>query len=897
MKAFLQLVAEDLREKFGTDLSRLVVVFPNKRAELFMNDYLLAIGGDSPVWAPRYTTIRDLFLSFSTLGINDPIDSVCRIHQLYADLASDSISLDLFYGWAERILSDFDDIDKNMVNADRLLRNLADIKELENTDYLTDEQVRVLCDFFVDFSVENNSEIKERFRVLWDTLNDLYHRLNDALLAEGLAYEGALFRRVAERIKSGENMWDNRVDKYVIVGFNVLDRVEQELFSEMKKAGKALFYWDYDKFYAPASAEHNHFEAGLFVRENLLRFGNELSEQHFDNLSRIPHVEMVAASTEAVQAQSVAGWLRSHLTPDPKRTAVVLCNENLLQPLLHALPENVSEVNITKGYPLAHTDAATLVEQHLARWERHASPPSTEKMLTALIDTVNETARAYVGAETFTTDSFDHVLQSEAYYLMSTLLNRLLNIARSGRLLVNAATLHRLVRQITRQSTIPFHGEPAVGLQIMGVLETRCLDFDHIVMLSVNEGVLPQSVSDHSFIPYLLRRAYGLTTPERRTAVYAYYFYRLIQRAQRLRLLYNSSSEGMVQGEMSRFMTQLLVESPIRISHRVLTSEQKNIARSPVPLAKPADLQLRLARPSKVRPGAQIPYLSPSAINTYLRCPLLFYYQYVGKFKEPKPDKDDIRPNVLGTIFHAAAENIYQDFRRSHAGSVDPELLQRLSADRSRLDAYIRRAFDQAEVDYRVLEASVVELYLRSLLRHDSRMGNFQILATEHNVSMLLPLPSGAAAMEVEVGGQIDRLDLVNRNGTETLRILDYKTGGKEETAASLEEIFTLRGSRQKHYMLQTFLYSLMMAQDELAAQHPLAPALFFVNHAQKDSFSPYLRLGGEEVTDFGKLLSEFRERLQSLVAEILDPDLPFSPPDPDDPVCKNCKYYALCYQ
>ena len=921
MPAFLQLVAQDLRQKFGADLSRVVVVFPNKRAELFINDYLLGDTDTAPIWAPRYLTISDLFHSFSTLAVNDPIDTVCRLYRCYTERVEGAPSLDVFYGWAERILADFDDLDKNMADAKALFQNLSDLKTLEDPNaFLTDEQKEVLRTFFADFDAHQESEIRKNFLQIWHNLLPLYQQLNAELAAEGLAYEGALFRRVVEDLKQERIPLDSHVDCYAFVGFNVLDKVEEQLFTLLKKQQKALFYWDYDTFYLGTANQDVPFEAGLFLRENLLKFPNSLSPEHFDNLRHIEHIEMVAASTEVAQAQSVGPWLEAHLTLDPKRTAVVLCNENLLQPLLHALPENVREVNITKGFPLGHTEVATMVEDRLSDFEQHTTPLTTEQMLIDLIHRVNTAAGAYVQASGFSTEEFEMVLHSEAFYLMSTLLNRLLLIAQSGRLQVGPTALRRIVRQIVRQSTIPFQGEPAVGLQVMGVLETRCLDFESLILLSVNEGTLPQTSNDTSFIPYLLRKAFGLTTPERRTAVYAYYFYRLIQRAKHVRLLYNSSSEGLVQGEMSRFMTQLLIDHHLPITHKVLTGQQETMVRHPQPAAKPDHLLQILSRPTADSGDAPVLQISPSALNTYLRCELQFFYKYVQRIKEAKPDEGEIQPNILGLIFHTAAENIYKDTALlqppnaplskttsdlfQQGKRIDLSKLKALAANTPRLKAYVEQAYRQVAEDEGLqqptaplLESNVVMMFLRSLLLYDGTHGDLRVLGLEHHVSLRLPLPEGVPAEVIEIGGFIDRLDVVEEDGRSLLRIVDYKTGGKTETTSTVRDLFDHRGLEHKHYMMQTFIYALILHElSPITPMLPIAPTLFFVNHARNPSFTPYLKLGGEHLTDFARIADDFRKHLTQLIAEVLDPSRPFRPTD-DTRTCTSCPYYALCYQ
>lgn len=394
MSYFLQHVAQDLRAHFA-DLSRVVVVFPNRRAGLFLNDYLVEDApDDTPLWAPRYVTISELFRELSDVTLNDAVDSVCRLYAHYVDLlrsagdaAADELSLDTFYGWADRILADFDDVDKNMADASQLFRNLEELKELDDMGFLDDAQKELIGSFFSNFDPDHKSELRERFRRLWNALLPLYRRLNAELLAEGKAYEGALYRRVVYALAEERCALPADVDCYAVVGFNVLDKAEQHLFEIMKKAGKARFYWDYDSYYADPyrAADRNTspgFEAGLFIEENLRNFPNALPAECFDNFRNIEQIEMVSATSEAAQAQSVSGWLEHHLPPDEtahRRTAVVLCNENLLQPVLRVFPERVHQVNVTKGFPLGHAEANTLVEQGFADLERRGiSLPAAE---------------------------------------------------------------------------------------------------------------------------------------------------------------------------------------------------------------------------------------------------------------------------------------------------------------------------------------------------------------------------------------------------------------------------------------------------------------------------------------------------------------------------------------
>lgn len=909
MTPFLYLVAQDLRERFGADLSRMVIVFPNKRAGLFMNEYLLRLSDGAPVWAPRYLTINDLFTSLSEgREVNDPIDSTLRIVRLFQRITGDeSVNVERFYGWAERILADFEDVDKNMADATSLFRNVGELKAFDDTSFLSEEQVAELQKFFSDFRPEAKSQLREKFQQLWDALGEMYRGLNAELAAENKAYEGALYRSVAERLMRGEVRVNPDVEHFVFVGFNVLDRVEHELFKVLQGEGRALFYWDYDNYYVQEEA---HNEAGLFLRENLLAFPNALRGPHFDNLVQPKRIEMVAASTEAIQAQYVAPWLKDNLTDDPKRTAVVLCNENLLQPVLHSLPDTIEELNVTKGFPLSRTAVVTDVEHQMSDWERRGTSMPMAEMIASLAERVEADGRQFVNSQEYDAERFEDILQGEAYFQMFTILNRFAAIlGRFEDQHMTIVTLRRLLRQVVRQSSVPFHGEPAAGLQIMGVLETRCLDFERIIMLSTNDGIIPKKANDNSFIPYLLRKAYGLTTPERRTAVYAYYFYRLLQRSSLVTMTFNNSSDGLSTGEMSRFMTQLMVEWPGRVEHKSLNSVQRAAKVSPTTVDKPENLLQQLS--GKAKNGRMYPSLSPSALSDYLKCQIKFYFKYVRHLREPEEVSEEMQSNVFGSIFHKAAEDLYAYILKNNKGDANRELLNALANDKKAIAAYVKNAFLNFWPEYRHLEASVLEMYLSELLRYDARNGGLHVLGTERKVEALEEVDCNGQKVTVRINGVIDRLDLLHREEGDFVRVLDYKTGNKvkllangtlkETSAKELSELFEPQTT--KGYMLQTFLYCLMLqyeaTRDEWVKEllkRPLAPALFFIKYATNAKYLPLLKINSTVVTDFAPFADEFLTRVKGLVAEIIDVKRPFEP-TPDQEACSRCPYRMVCFK
>ena len=638
MKSFLEHVAEDLLSRYGTNLSRVAVVFPNKRASLFLNEHLARLA-QKPLWSPAYITISDLFRSHSKLQVADPILLVCELHRVFTACTGIDETLDHFYGWGQLLLSDFDDLDKNMAPADKVLANLRDIHELDDTSYLTPEQREMIKRFFSNFSEEHNTELKERFLRLWSHIGEIYHAYNQQLAEKQLAYEGALYRQVAT-----DETLEFEYDTYVFIGFNLLQKVEQTLFSRLEKQGKAIFYQDTDE---------------------------------------VPpcHINLISAPTENIQARYISEWLDADRINDGRKTAIVLCNEGLLQTVIHCLPENVDKINITTGYPLGQTSIASLINT-LINMQVHGYSLRKQTFARRWVESIKRHPYATLMPDDFASQRYtdiqpllhwlisltqtiatskspiiDSPLDTESLFRMYTLLNRLSGLVDSGVLKVDVITLQRLIVQLISTTSIPFHGEPAEGIQVMGVLETRNLDFDHVLLLSCNEGNMPRGVNDTSFIPYALRKAYGLTTIDYKVSIYEHYFHRLLQRAKDVTILYNNATSDGKTAEMSRFMLQLMVENKIPITFQTLKAGQTPQLHAPQAINKTPEVMSQLQRRFAKDAGG----ISPTAINTYLRCQLRFFYRYVCELKEPDNTEDDLIDNRLfGNIFHKAAQLVYQ---------------------------------------------------------------------------------------------------------------------------------------------------------------------------------------------------------------------------------------------
>lgn len=957
MESFLKLVAADLYKHTEGNLAHTAVVFPNKRAGLFFNEYL-AQESDSPIWSPAYVSISELFRSLSPWEVGDPVKLVCELYKIFRRETQSTETLDDFYFWGEMLISDFDDADKNRVDTDKLFSNLQDLRNImDDYTFIDDEQEEAIRQFFQNFSIERRTALKERFISLWNVLGNIYKGFRESLASQNIAYEGMMYRHVIEHLDVDKLPYE----KYVFVGFNVLNKVEHTLFTQLKDVGKAVFYWDYDEFYMKENRQAVTHEAGEFIRRNLRDFPSPLSGELFKNLSKPKEVHYIASSTENAQARYLPQWIRNNLTTPEKETAVVLCNEALLQPVLHSLPAEVKHVNITMGFPLSQTPVysfliallelhthgfnfksgrytfqsvvtllkhpytrqltgqAELLEKELTRNNRFYPLPGElgkDEFLTRLFtplsgnlnlcirlsETLQQVAGIYQANTSGTedTDAFNQ-LYRESLFKAYTTINRFRTLIEEDELTVQSETFRRLLVKVLSTTNIPFHGEPAIGMQVMGVLETRNLDFRHLVLLSVNEGQLPKSGGDSSFIPYNLRKAFGMTTIEHKIAVYAYYFYRLLQRAERITLIYNTSSDGLNRGEWSRFMLQFLIEWPHPITRQFLEAGQSPQGTSSITVEKTPDVMRQMQSLFDVRANPKAKF-SPSALNYYLDCPLKFYYRYVAGLSAPDEVSAEIDSATFGSIFHYAAEHIYKDLT-THGKVINKEALETLLRNEVKLQDYVDTAFKKLffnvpqneKPEYngvQLINSAVIARYLKQLLQNDLRYAPFTFIASEMEVDEPIDIQTPKGVIKSRIGGIIDRMD--SKDGT--LRIVDYKTGGDADTPPHVESLF-IPDKKRSNYVFQTFLYAAIMCRKQPTMK--IAPALLYIHRAATETYSPVIQMGEprkpkEAVEDFSKYEKEYRERLQGLLEEIFNPEKSFTQTEIIEK-CTYCDFKALC--
>lgn len=941
---FLELVAQDLLQTFGNNLSGVTVVIPGKRARLFMNQYL-AMLSEKPVWSPQYQTIDELFLELSPYKKADQIESVCLLYKIYSQLVDNPEPLDEFYSWGEIILSDFDDLDKHRAPADKVFANVHDLHAIQEI-YITEQQAEALRSFFKNFTLESNTELKRRFLRLWEIMPKMYDRLRQELMNKGYLYAGALYRDVVDRYEQATKHGGKETERtklaemqqhtYAFVGFNVVDECEEALF-KLLGTEHTRFYWDYDEMYIndvyfkidePGEQGSKRagapWEAGLFLRNNLRNFPNSLPREYFNNLHTLTDITFVATSTDNAQARYLPKWINEHLTDPENDTAIVLCDEHMLQPVMHSLPEDKPEsINITMGFPLTDTPIYSflsiftamqidgwdhvskrfretfvqkvkrhpyyeIVKDTIMKEDKFLHMDDNLSLLQFLQNIITELGSYY--AQKISENNVYDQLYSESLYQAHKVTNRFITLIEEGTLDVHPITLRRLVRNVLSTTSIPFHGEPAIGMQVMGLMETRNLDFSNLLMLNVGEGTMPKKSDDNSLIPFPIRDAYGLTTIRHRISVFAYYFFRLLQRTKHVTLMYNENSSGIKNNEMSRFMRQLMAETNLPIRHIRLTPENEPFnTQAVVKAEKTAKMLQALQQKYRNKP------LSPTAFNAYLNCPLQFYFKYIAGLYMDRNESDEITAAEMGNIFHNAAEDFYNDlFRKYNTHTITAEMIRPfLEHKETQLAKYIKMGDLESKSGLPLIIHNVILEYLCQLLRYDIKHAPFTIKELETDYTFHINIAKeGEPPINLKIGGRVDRLDSNERG----LVVVDYKTGGLAEAIDSIQAIFDHKAKNAGYYF-QTILYSLAVSHQHHCA---VQPTLFYVHRAYDatgyDS-SLSIKTGRSErevILDVRSIEETFTQMLKDTLHDLFNPNLCFTQTQ-DEQKCKYCDYIKLC--
>jgi hypothetical protein len=962
MTYFLEHIAQSLYSEFGNTLNRHCLVFPNRRAGLYFLKYLAA-RIEKPVWAPSILTVNELFSSYSSLQTAGNEILLFELYKIYRKVKKSPDSFDDFYFWGDMLLNDFDDIDKYLVNASVLFSNVQDIKKIdEQFGGLTEAQVEIIRRFWINFSPEKPTGEKTVFISTWSVLNEIYSGFRSSMKEKKLAYEGMIFRELAENTEmdcSSGMRWD----MVHFIGFNALNECEKVIMTRFKKTGMARFYWDYDNSFLTEGKLNS---AGFFMKDNLKLFGNDMTPGwNYDTLISTESADVkrrvIDTSSDVAQVKLISQLIEQlpDLTSENSHhTAVVLADENLLMPVLTSLPEITGDINITMGYPLKQTLVYTLVK-HLMELQRNASIVNgvvrfshkdvtgilKHTLLSGLIsnkekELINEIIRSNmisVSSDRFAqsdhlyrifnkpstpaslSEYFKDILSvialfnekkedspessvqrnimNEFIYRIILSVNRLETFVNSNEVSFTTDTYIRILDRMLRIQSVPFSGEPLSGIQIMGILETRTLDFKNLIILSVNEGVLPAVSSASSFIPFSLREAFGLPSLNHQESIYSYHFYRLLQRAENVTFVYNSNSEGLRSGEMSRFLIQMKYEmNPepdfLNLNFEIKTqgSIKECLERTDEHLKQ---LESQYLDKSKAR------MMSPSAINTWLNCRMKFYYRYVNRLKEAEKVSADIDPAMLGNILHEIMRSIYQSYKGQ---VVTLEILNSVISKKQQLDNIINGAIIEKFRDEKdgvisgneLIVRDVLLEYIVRILRIDKTIAPFTILNLEDSFSFQLSAGPDASPVEIMVGGKADRIDIVN----DVTRIVDYKTGTVAEHIKTTGDLFTDDRKKDPDAWLQTLLYC--EAYLETRPGSIVRPSVYAIKRLTGGVLADNLTLRADSkseivIDDYGMVREDFLIGLKEVIMAIFSKDEPFTMTSDISGKCSYCPYRALC--
>lgn len=957
MDSFLARVAQAYYNEHKADIRQFTFVFPNQRAGLFFRYYLSKIIS-KPIFSPEVISISDCFASLSQWQQSDKMSDLFRLYRIYRDISKSDETFDSFVFWGEMLLSDFDDVDKYLVDARQLFTNISDLKEIDNVfDVFTEKQIEVIRHFWSNFVPVTEGKTKEEFIATWKILLPLYERFHSELLSENLATQGMIYRHVVEVLKSNNEIeqWKNK--QFIFVGFNALNPCEKQLFLELQKRKKADFYFDYES----EELRDPDNQASRFYRENTRLFPSNLTiEASIYSLTK-KEIELIAVPSAIGQTKHIHSILNNIFPPngdlkDEIKTAIVLPDENLLTPLLHSFPPHINRVNITMGFPLKSTPIFALIEhiielqkraragnssltfyhknvsgiihhqyitflckddcqaidRHIKGFNRiyvetnilakndllkavFASPSNSLEFVDYLSNIVQRLQSAWQAK-----GNVDSRITSDFLYSCYIGLNRLKDImtTESRDIDISLDTLYRMIRQLMSGITIPFEGEPLSGLQVMGMLETRGLDFENLIIPSFNEGSLPKRNNTNSFIPYSLRKCFELPVPDYHDAITSYNFYRLIHRAKRVFFLYDSRTEGLQTGEVSRFMHQLHYHYGVPFKQKTLSFDLIFSDTQHLSITKTPEVMQKLLRFTG-SDGEKPPALSATSLNTYIDCPLKFYFSQVEGIQEESEVQETIEEGMFGTLFHAAMENLYKPFlgKTIEKSSMDSLLENDYIIDKEIVRAFSHRYFQRKEIDREELDgnnlliANIIRKYVKQVIKRDKEKTPFDYVASE--LACQMPYAINNGSLKVNLKGFIDRVE--QKNGISY--VLDYKTGRGSLQFKNLEEVFEHNNEKRPKFVLQTFLYVLLYKAK--SKENNVLPAILYLRSIFEKDFSTELVCKSDNktnlaVNDFSLFEPEFKKYLSICLEEIFNPDIPFEQTSCLS-ICQYCPYAFIC--
>lgn len=945
MKPFLEKLAVELLEKYGNDISALQIVFPSRRAGLYFKKYL-SEKINTPVWSPVTCGISEYIRDNSDQLIADDLTLIFELYEVYKEYAED-VTFDKFYPWGEIILRDFDEIDKNLAEADYLFRILKEHKKVEEDFEFNVADVDEFYRFWNSFSEKDITGLQDEFIKTWEILGKVYHKFRTRLVNKNICYEGMAYRKLFEKVKT--KSYTTGYKKIIFAGFNQLNKCEEGIIKGLLEQGIAEVYWDADKYYIDDKLQ----ESGKFLRENFANLG--ISEPNWigNSLSESAiNIKMIGSPLEVSQAKVLGSELEKLRQAGSVKTAIILPDDSLLMPVLRSIPGNIDAINITMGYSFKNSLLYSLFEllrdlnlnsrgegkskefYHkdiigvlLHPYIRETAPDVINDAVTSInkrnviyasakylksffkeevdvadkifasAQTANESYSYLSGiivklSDLVSKSTHGNIYETEFLNKASTELNRIKDIIDKYITEIESETFWNILLENSKRMKIPFSGEPLEGIQIMGMLETRSLDFDNVFILSVNEGSLPAEMSSTSFIPYALKRAFKLPVSEDTEADYAYYFYRLLQKAKNVTLIYNTETGVISAGEKSRFIMQ--VESELAAKNTNVTL-QSLLLEGDIELPKRKEITIQKS-PEVLELLKNQKQYSATTLSTYINCPLQFYFKKAARLKEEEEVEEYFSAAAFGNIFHQLMDILY---REDVGREVTPEIMSsKISFFGSNYDDLWKKAceelteykeFAKIKEGKNLLYKSVIKKLISSVLSNDKAETPFKIIELETAAERKVSLNINGEVTEVTLFGRLDRVEI--KDGI--TRIIDYKTGTVDSAKQSakvndvdhVNRIFA--DIKLKENFQQLFYASLYLNSNNnsklIVGIYPLKKISGGVFWFEEEPIS----------ADKRKL---FEDNLIVLLKKIFDKETPFAQTT-DIEHCKYCPYKSICYR
>ena len=930
--SFIDEIAEKLLIDYSGNLEDLTIIFPNRRAGLF---FTKALAGKikNPIWSPSILSFEDFVYSVMNRKPADNLSLLLDLYEAFRKITGFDESFDKFYFWGDMLLKDFNEIDKNLVKVKSLFTTIKNLKEIDvEFAFLSDSEMDALQRFWGS-TLNNKTQQKDSFIRFWANLYPVYKSFQKVLEQEGKAYSGMIYRALCDEIRNGKQKWGK--GKVIFAGFNALTPSEELIIKWFIESSKGGIFWDLDSYYF----DNPGHEAGLFLRQYYKdkAFGRTFpgrGANHFKEVKK--EIRAIASSQYSGQTKIagniIHGLIRDQGINEIDNTVVVLPDESLLSQVLYSLPASLDKVNVTMGYPLANSSFYSLIDMLLELQEhRRVGKDRTwfnyQQVLSILnhhfiIGVCKEKAEIiigkierkniiYVPSELFSDDEFlseifdpdagvdlfDYLVrilirirrsfdsfddekfffEKEFSIVFYKLLERLNEIFNEKKVSFSAVILRRIIKNYSQLEKIPFSGEPLEGLQMMGLMETRNLDFKNVIILCANEGQLPSTGSLRSFIPYNIRKAFKLPNPDTQDSIYSYLFYRLLQRSEKVFMIYNTEESYTRPSEPSRYIYQLKFESGYHIKQYSMALDISVSDTEPIVIKKDKFIIDQLARFYLDKNYK----FSPSSLNVYLSCPLSFYYRNVLDVREEEEVSEDLDAAKFGNILHKTMEDLYKPF----IGEVlNKDIIKDI---RKGIVSSIKKSFaryygQEYSVDFslegkNILGLEIIKNYIQKILDKDEMACPFEIIGIEQKYSYDLPINLSGKQVKVGLRGIIDRVDM--KNGV--VRIMDYKTGKDESSFKDIPGLFDSSDDNRNKAIFQTFFYAyLFLKNNPQYADGPIISGLYNLKELYSPSFDPRIKLkayrSSKCIDDIIPFMDEYESHLTSLISEIYDPDIPF---------------------